>query len=269
MKRCIFLILLFTFTFPLYAQDAAEQYGIDADLSKNYYPYPSPGAGYVTDLGDFLSEEEEDAIEMKLWRTEKVSGVEIAVVTIPQMKDFMGTPETIEAFAHGLFDKYGIGNLPKNDGVLLLVSRSDREARIHLGKHYGHQRDGDATKIMNNVIVPAFKKGEYTAGINSGIDAIMEEFANIHVRFHWEIVVFPLLALFFAVLSFSLFKSGKSGWAWVALAAFFGFLFLFLRAVNRVAEQLPDSDSDNWSSGGSGGGFGGGSSGGGGATGKW
>ena len=41
--------------------------------------------------------------------------------------------------------------MPKNDGVLLVVARKDRKARIELGAHYGGGRDGDAAKIMSGI----------------------------------------------------------------------------------------------------------------------
>ena len=53
---------------------------------------------------------------------------------LAQYFPYLETPnESIEAFATALFNTYGIGNMPKNNGVLLLVAVRDRKARIELG----------------------------------------------------------------------------------------------------------------------------------------
>ncbi|MHC4497260.1 MAG: TPM domain-containing protein, partial [Planctomycetota bacterium] len=101
---------------------------------KDYSPYPNPDAGYITDLVNLLNDQEQEQLERLLFKREKKTGVEIVVVTINSIKDFPGTSNrTIEEFAKALFDTYGIGNMPKNDGVLLLVARRDRKAKIELG----------------------------------------------------------------------------------------------------------------------------------------
>ena len=126
---------------------------------EDYAPYPEPDAGYVTDLAGLLDRDEQEQIEQWLWQVEAKTGVEIAVVTIRSISDFPGSANnSIESFATGLYDKYGIGNLPNNDGVLLLVARQDRKARIELGKGYGRTRDADAVRIMEDRIIPEFKE---------------------------------------------------------------------------------------------------------------
>jgi len=77
-------------------------------------PYPRPDAGYVTDLADMLSRDEEERIERLLWRAEEEKGVEIAVLTIESLQDYPGTAnQSIESFATEVFNRYRIGNLPK------------------------------------------------------------------------------------------------------------------------------------------------------------
>jgi uncharacterized protein len=106
----------------------------DKHLEKDYSPFPNPGSGYVTDIANVLTLEEEERIERWLWSTESKTGVEIIVVIIDSIRHYPGTPNSsIEPFAMGLFDAYGIGNMPENNGVLLLVAVRDRKARIELG----------------------------------------------------------------------------------------------------------------------------------------
>jgi uncharacterized protein len=235
-----------------------------------YAPYPEPDSGYVTDLANLLNPDEEEEIERWLWKTEAETGIEIAVVTIQSINDYPRTANgSIESFATGLFDKYGIGNLPENDGVLLLIARRDRKARIELGKAYGRLRDADATRIMEGHIVPRFKQDHYADGITDGVKGIMNEFAGVQVGINWTLIVLMFAVPIVGLIAFSLFKSGKRGWGWVCVGTLVILLLAILRIIDTVARNLPEGSSDSWSSGGFGGGFGGGSSGGGGATGSW
>jgi uncharacterized protein len=145
--------------------------------------------------------------------------------------------------------------------VLLLISKIDRKARIELGKHYGYSRDNDASRIMQNVIIPQFKNGDYPGGIVGGTEAIIEEFAGMQVTFPWRIVGIAIAGLICLIIGISCIKSGKRGWGYVFIGLA---IILFLLAVYLFFEMLKHSNT----SGGSGG-FGGGSSGGGGATGSW
>ena len=150
---------------------------------KSYSPYPSPDDGYVTDIANLLTEAQEKQIEDWLYACEEENGFEMAVVTIGAIKDYPGTDNrSVEAFATGLFNQYGIGNMPKNDGVLLLVAVKDREARIELGDGYGSDRDKDAERIMQTVIVPEFRNGRYDRGILNGTQSILLKFAGKDVR---------------------------------------------------------------------------------------
>jgi len=236
---------------------------------KDYSPYPNPDAGYVTDLAGLLTGDEEERLERWLWQVESRTKVEVIVVTIDSIGDYPGTANgSIEAFARGLFDKYGIGNKPKNDGVLLLVARGDRKARIELGAGYGRARDADSRRIMNKVILPRFKKDEYAEGITDGVKALMLEFAGVRVGTNWKLIITVAAIPVCGLVAFSLFRSGKKGWGWIFVGVIFILVLALIRMVVGIMKHAPRGSSSSWSSGGLGG-FGGGFSGGGGATGSW
>ena len=117
---------------------------------------------------------------------------------------------------------------------------------------------------MDEFIIHHFKKGEFSAGIVAGVEALdkMARKLELPTRprpwWHYALIVgFIALAIFTVV---SMIRRGSSGWAWLFWAAIFALvgymLYSFLTRGSR--------------SGGFGGGsFGGGFSGGGGATGSW
>ncbi|UCD58855.1 MAG: TPM domain-containing protein [Candidatus Hydrogenedentota bacterium] len=236
---------------------------------QDYSPFPNPDAGYVTDIANLLTLEEEEYIELLLWQTESRSGVEIIVVTINSIGDYPGTPNSsIEVFAKGLFDRYGIGNMPENNGVLLLVAVRDRKARIELGAGYGHTRDADARKIMDKEILPSFRQQDYAAGITKGVEAIMLEFAHIRAGLNWPLIIVAIAIPVVGVIAYSLFRNGKRGWGWVCVGFLIVLILALLYILRQTLQHMPRGRSSGWSSGGLGG-FGGGFSGGGGATGSW
>jgi uncharacterized protein len=254
----------------------------------DYSPYPNPDAGYVTDQANLLTDEQQERLERLLSAREKKTGVEIVVVTINSIKDFPGTSNrTIEEFAKALFDAYGIGNMPKNDGVLLLVAVKDRKARIELGAGYGHKKDSDSSRIMNKKIIPSFRKGLYSKGIIKGTESLVHEFAYVFPIPIWALIVaIGIIAYVLILIAISLFRNGKRGWGWictglliVVLLALSWLIVGLIRSIfvasRRVLDALPEADGyggsgSRWfDSGGFGGGFGGGFSGGGGATGSW
>lgn len=239
---------------------------IAAAPAKDYSPYPQPDSGYVTDIAGVLTAREEERLEQWLIQTEYGTKTEIIVVTVRSLRDYPGSSSSsIEAFAKGLFNSWGIGDKAKNDGILLLVSVSDRKARIELGAGYPASRDADAGLIMRNTIVPEFRNGDFAAGIEKGVKAIIVEFTDYRVGVNWLPIVYVGLILIAALVAISLFRSGRKGWGWVAV----GLILLLLLALLRTLKEANRfGKSSGWSPGGLGG-FGGGSSRGGGATGSW
>jgi uncharacterized protein len=272
---CGVLVVFFISAGACYARNNDPD-PLDSDKGPNwertqedYDPFPNPDSGYVSDHAYLLGAEKEEKIERWLWQIESKTGVEIIVITIASIKDYPGTPnQSIEQFATALFDAYEIGNLPRNDGVLLLVCVSDRKAKIELGAGYGRSRDGDARRIMTQVIVPKFKDADYAAGITAGVKAIALEFAHARIGINWPLVLLCAAVPILILISISLFVSGKRGWGWICIGLLLVVLMALFYVMRQVSRHTPGSGSSSWSSGGMGG-FGGGFSGGGGATGSW
>ncbi len=75
------------------------------------------------------------------------------------------TPDTsIESFATHLFNRWGIGDRATNRGIMLVVARSDRKVRLELGAGYDSSYDKRAKGVIDEFILPSFKKDNYEAG---------------------------------------------------------------------------------------------------------
>lgn len=234
--------------------------------ARSYAPFPDPDDGYVTDLAGLLSDGQEQQLERWLRRTEERSGVEIIVVTIGSIADYPGTPNRdILHFARALFDAYGIGNMPRNDGVLLLVAGRDRKVRIELGAGYGRAKDLVAMQIIARKILPSFRKDDYAEGIVRGTKALMSEFGGVRVLPGWLPWLLGGAVVAMIPVAISLFQHGKRGWGWVVI----GLILVLLLALIWLVRHTTKTVGESHSRPGGIGGFGGGFSGGGGATGSW
>jgi TPM domain len=96
--------------------------------------------------------------------------IPIVVVTFPSLAKYDGSD--IDSYARALFGKWAIGSQSNNYGILLLVSVEDRKARIELGARWGGTKDETARLMMDDIIVPNFMKGDYTARILQGVRAL-------------------------------------------------------------------------------------------------
>ena len=122
----------------------------------------------VTDLTATLSAEQQAALEAKLAAFESHKGSQIAILIVPTTQ-----PEAIEQYAIRVVDQWQLGRKDVDDGVLVLLSKDDRKMRIEVG--YGLEGvlpDVIAKRIIENVMIPQFKQGDYYAGLDAGIDSV-------------------------------------------------------------------------------------------------
>ena len=122
----------------------------------------------VTDLTETLSADAQAALTARLAQLERDTGSQLAVLVVSST-----APEDIAAYAIRVVDAWKLGREQIDDGVLLLVARDDRRIRIEVG--YGLEGaipDARARQVIDDIIAPHFRSGDYAAGINAGADAI-------------------------------------------------------------------------------------------------
>ncbi len=246
--------------------------------------YPQLKA-FVTDNANMIDPVYEEKIIQLAQKIEKEDTVEIAVVTVESLEG-----ESKEYYAEELFKNAGIGKKDKDNGLLILVAKQEREYRFEVG--YGLEgkiTDSMYFNIGKRIIEPNFGKGEYGKGIYESmvvIQGLVKSDEEIRSQYSMGqnsidevisyivaiVVIIVILFIIFVVIAGILnYQKQSSDPEW--------------RKKHRYRERPVEFPIGgwNWGSGGGGGwhsgggggfgggfgGFGGGRSGGGGFGGKW
>lgn len=130
-------------------------------LSAQNIPAKPEPARYMVDNAFMLGSQDAAIIEDKLYAYFLAEGTQIVVVTVESLGG-----ATVEEYAEKLFKTWGIGDKDRNDGILLLISKSDRKMRIEVG--YGLESrvtDAIAANIINGSLAPNFKNQAFYEGI--------------------------------------------------------------------------------------------------------
>ncbi len=268
---------------------------------------------FVRDNANMLTEPDEAEIVSICDKLLTDKATPIIVITIDRMSNHGGNGMRIETFARLLFDQWEIGQAELNGqlwntGILVLVSKGDRKARIELGAGWHRDKDQLCKSIMDDQIIPQFKRQDFSGGIKAGVvalDAMAREMPMPGVApaatgslprptnqvdysqgqgqhrpqtpawFPIAVIMVIGIAIFTGI---SLFRSGASGLAWAMWAGVFAILGAILYAMANSNRNSGGGffggGSGGFGGGSSGGGFSGGSfgggfSGGGGSSGSW
>lgn len=125
-------------------------------------------AGRVNDQAELFDEASENGLENKLRTLEEETGAQVAVLTIATLE---GDP--IEDFSMRVVETWKLGREGVDDGVLILVARDDRRMRIEVG--YGLEgalTDAQSGRIIDGLMTPKFRAGDYAGGVDAAVDAI-------------------------------------------------------------------------------------------------
>ena len=258
-----------------------------------------PNDGFVTDTAGMITADQDTQLEKMLQDYKQQTSNQIAVVIIDSLNG-----EAISDVAVAIGRKWGVGTAEHNNGVLLVISKTDRQ--VFLAPGYGLEGvipDIVAKGIVEKEIVPRFRDGKYFEGIQAGLDAIEKHIggeykadrytasANDNSWLPWVVFVGFLILHWFAAM----FAQSKSWWLGGVIGGIFGvtltilygwwlsipvlvllgLLFDYLLSKGgggrggRGGMMIGGWGSSGGFRSGGGGGFGGGSFGGGGAGGKW
>ncbi|WP_022949892.1 TPM domain-containing protein [Methylohalobius crimeensis] len=127
--------------------------------------------GPVVDDAGILEPAAKRQIEKALRRLWQEGGSQIAVLTVNELH---GLP--IERASIQVAEDWKLGTAEKDNGVLLLIARKERQVRIEVGGGLeGRLTDIEAGRIIDQTMVPLFKAGRMSQGIVRGIAEIAQK----------------------------------------------------------------------------------------------
>lgn len=134
--------------------------------------------GRVVDAASILSAEFEQRLTARLARLEEETLVQLVVAKTPNLGG-----RDIDAYSFDLAKAWGLGDVNRNDGLLLLVAPNERSVQIEVGLGLeASVRDEDAAAIIRNDILPHFRDGLFEHGIDAGVEGLAREVVPIAMK---------------------------------------------------------------------------------------
>jgi uncharacterized protein len=146
-----------------YAMMAVAAPGIDDAIPAR----PKP-ARLCNDFSGTLTTEEQNGLEAFCVALDRETSVQLCLVVVKEMDGI-----EVSDFANRLFERWGIGRAQQDDGVLLLMSLTERKIRIENG--YGLESvltDARSRRLIEQDIVPAMRSNGLAAALHAGAQGI-------------------------------------------------------------------------------------------------
>lgn len=122
----------------------------------------------IVDQSNTLTEGQINTLAEQIANSRKQKDYQLGILIVDSLQG-----QAIEDYSIKVAREWGIGTKDKNNGVLLLVAKYDRELRIEVGRGLeGDLTDAESSRIIRNTITPQFKKGDYYSGISLGVQNI-------------------------------------------------------------------------------------------------
>ena len=124
---------------------------------------------YVYDQGNIISDDQEEVINNLLVQLEEKTTIEFAVITVPSLNNL-----TVEKYAVKLANTLGIGKAGEDNGILLLVSKTDIKVHLEIGRGLqGFLTDSVSGRILDKFFVPAREKDDYNDACFNTVNAVI------------------------------------------------------------------------------------------------
>ena len=129
---------------------------------------------FIYDEDNIVDDDVEEALNKMLVELEEKTEVEFSVVSVESLLD-----RSIEDYANNLFNTLGIGKKGKDNGVLLLFSRSDEKVRLEIGRGLeGCLTDSKCGRILDDYFVPYREDDDYTKATEMTVKAVLTVIAE-------------------------------------------------------------------------------------------
>ena len=126
--------------------------------------------GRVNDHAGLLPPERAQRLDRQLAEYEEKTGHQFVLLTVDSLEG-----DGLEDFSLRTVEKWKVGRKKVDDGLLLLIVKKERKVRVEVG--YGLEGsipDATSSRIIRQVIAPAFRANDYAGGIEQAFIALMK-----------------------------------------------------------------------------------------------
>ena len=130
---------------------------------------PPPPESYFNDYAGVVATADARRLEGKLRRFAEETSTQVVVAIFPEL-----TWPSLEDFTVRTAESWKVGRKELDNGAVLFVFVNDRKMRLEVG--YGLEGalpDATARRIIDDVIAPRFRQGDYAEGLEAGTDAVL------------------------------------------------------------------------------------------------
>jgi len=129
---------------------------------------PAP-TQWFTDRANLVGPTEGDLLNRKLADFEQQTGAQFIIYIFPSLDG-----ESLEDFTIRTVERWKVGQKKYDNGLVLFVFAEDRKVRVEVGYGLeGSVTDAFSSRVIRQLIAPAFSQGQYGQGLNAAADAIM------------------------------------------------------------------------------------------------
>lgn len=124
--------------------------------------------GHVVDNANILTLEEEQNLTRELEARTHSADQRVVVVAVKSLNG-----KSIEQYAFELGQHWHIDDWPGEVGAILLIADNERQVRIEFGPPVrGSMIDVRSSQMVQRVILPAFRAGQFEIGIEAGLNEL-------------------------------------------------------------------------------------------------
>ena len=139
---------------------------------------PPHGGVWVHDEAGILSPPVKAQLEALLKSHRDSTSTQIAVYLIPSLEG-----DDIDSYAFRVAEEWKLGQANKDNGVLFLLAMQEKQMRIEVGEGLESVlTDALSSRINRNEVAPYFRQGNYEAGVQAGVLAIIKAVQGTYVN---------------------------------------------------------------------------------------
>lgn len=131
----------------------------------------------VNDFAGIFTPQQIHVLEDTLVRFSKKTSNQVTIVTV---KDLAG--KEASQFAYEIGEQWGVGGSKLNNGVVILIKpKNETKGQAFIATGYGVEGvlpDASCSRIINNEMIPEFKKDDYFAGVVKALNVVLPVLAK-------------------------------------------------------------------------------------------